>query len=57
MAWGNRVSVTPAILAPFLVIASGSIHAVVNASVKGGKDKMAASAAMHAHYLHALIRA
>jgi drug/metabolite transporter (DMT)-like permease len=70
------------------MIASGSIHAVVNAIVKGGKDKMAAravtdgssallllpvipfvalpggawpwlaaSAAMHALYLYALIRA
>ena len=35
---------TPAALAPLLMIASGSIHAVVNAIVKGGKDKMAARA-------------
>ena len=71
-----------------MMIASGSIHAVVNAIVKGGKDKMAAraitdgssaiillpatlfvalptgawgwlaaSAAIHALYLYALIRA
>lgn len=31
-------------LAPLLMIASGSIHAVVNAIVKGGKDKMASRA-------------
>lgn len=33
-----------ATLAPLLMIASGSIHAVVNAIVKGGKDKMASRA-------------
>ena len=31
-------------LAPLLMIASGSIHAVVNAIVKGGRDKMASRA-------------
>lgn len=31
-------------LAPLLMIGSGSIHAVVNAIVKGGKDKMASRA-------------
>ena len=31
-------------LAPLLMIASGSIHAVVNAIVKGGRDKMAGRA-------------
>ena len=31
-------------LAPLLMIASGSIHAIVNAIVKGGRDKMAARA-------------
>ena len=31
-------------LAPLLMIASGSIHAMVNAIVKGGKDKMASRA-------------
>jgi drug/metabolite transporter (DMT)-like permease len=35
---------TPAALAPLLMIASGSIHAVVNAIIKGGKSKMAARA-------------
>jgi drug/metabolite transporter (DMT)-like permease len=75
-------------LAPLLMIGSGSIHAVVNAIVKGGRDKMAsramtdgsaaaillpallfvplpqgawgwlfATAAVHALYLYALIRA
>ncbi|MDQ2877914.1 MAG: DMT family transporter [Pseudomonadota bacterium] len=75
-------------LPALMMIASGSIHAVVNAIVKGGKDKMAAraitdgssaiillpailfvpwpsgawqwlaaSAALHALYLYALIRA
>lgn len=34
----------PALLAPLLMIASGSIHAVVNAIVKGGRDKMAGRA-------------
>ena len=33
-----------ATIAPLLMIASGSIHAVVNAIVKGGKDKMASRA-------------
>lgn len=33
-----------ALLAPAMMIASGSIHAVVNAILKGGKDKMAARA-------------
>jgi len=33
-----------ATFAPLLMIASGSIHAVVNAIVKGGKDKMASRA-------------
>jgi len=32
--------VTPEFLAPAMMIASGSIHAVVNAILKGGKDKM-----------------
>jgi drug/metabolite transporter (DMT)-like permease len=36
---------TPAVLAPLLMIASGSIHAVVNAIIKGGKSKMASRAA------------
>jgi drug/metabolite transporter (DMT)-like permease len=31
-------------LAPLLMIASGSVHAIVNAIVKGGKDKMASRA-------------
>jgi drug/metabolite transporter (DMT)-like permease len=31
-------------LAPLLMIASGSVHAVVNAIIKGGKDKMASRA-------------
>ena len=34
----------PALLAPLLMIASGSIHAIVNAIVKGGRDKMAGRA-------------
>jgi drug/metabolite transporter (DMT)-like permease len=34
----------PAALAPLLMIASGSIHAIVNAIVKGGRDKMASRA-------------
>lgn len=34
----------PAALAPLLMIASGSVHAVVNAIVKGGRDKMASRA-------------
>lgn len=34
----------PAILAPAMMIASGSIHAVVNAILKGGRDKMAGRA-------------
>jgi drug/metabolite transporter (DMT)-like permease len=33
-----------AVLAPAMMIASGSIHAVVNAILKGGKDKMAGRA-------------
>lgn len=33
-----------ALLAPAMMIASGSIHAVVNAILKGGKDKMAGRA-------------
>jgi len=36
--------VTGALLAPAMMIASGSIHAVVNAILKGGKDKMAGRA-------------
>lgn len=36
---------TPATLAPLLMIASGSIHAIVNAIIKGGKSKMASRAA------------
>jgi len=32
--------VSPEFLAPAMMIASGSIHAVVNAILKGGKDKM-----------------
>jgi drug/metabolite transporter (DMT)-like permease len=75
-------------LAPLLMIASGSVHAIVNAIIKGGRDKMAsramtdgsaavillpalllvplpagawgwlaATAAVHALYLYALIRA
>ena len=78
----------PTATAALLMIGSGSVHAVVNAIVKGGKDKMAAraltdgssavillpatvlvatpggawgwlaaSAALHALYLYALIRA
>ena len=34
----------PLTLAAMLMIASGSIHAVVNAIVKGGRDKMAGRA-------------
>jgi len=80
--------VNPEFLAPAMMIASGSIHAIVNAIVKGGRDKMAAramtdgsaaaillpalllvplpagawgwlaaTAAVHALYLYALIRA
>ena len=87
MALGYSRPVTFALPA-LMMIASGSIHAVVNAIVKGGKDKMAgraitdgssaiillpailfvpwpsgawvwlaASAALHALYLYALIRA
>lgn len=33
-----------ATLAPLLMIASGSVHAVVNAIIKGGRDKMASRA-------------
>ena len=36
---------TPYMLAALLMIASGSIHAVVNAIIKGGQSKMAARAA------------
>lgn len=36
------------LLAPVMMIASGSIHAVVNAILKGGKDKMAGRAAIDA---------
>jgi drug/metabolite transporter (DMT)-like permease len=36
--------VNPALLAPAMMIASGSIHAVVNAILKGGKDRMAGRA-------------
>jgi len=36
--------VNPELLAPAMMIASGSIHAVVNAILKGGKDKMAGRA-------------
>jgi drug/metabolite transporter (DMT)-like permease len=36
--------VNAALLAPAMMIASGSIHAVVNAILKGGKDKMAGRA-------------
>ncbi|MEI9927898.1 MAG: DMT family transporter [Sphingomonas sp.] len=32
---------SPVLLAPLMMIASGSIHAVVNAILKGGKDKLA----------------
>ena len=87
MSHGYSGGVTFAVPA-LMMIASGSIHAVVNAIVKGGKDKMAAraitdgssaiillpatlfvalpngawgwlaaSAAIHAVYLYALIRA
>ncbi len=35
---------SPELLAPAMMIASGSIHAVVNAILKGGKDKMAGRA-------------
>ena len=35
---------SPEILAPAMMIASGSIHAVVNAILKGGKDKLAGRA-------------
>jgi len=34
----------PELLAPAMMIASGSIHAIVNAILKGGKDKMASRA-------------
>ena len=34
----------PELLAPAMMIASGSIHAVVNAILKGGRDKMAGRA-------------
>ncbi|WP_332802984.1 DMT family transporter [Sphingomonas sp. RT2P30] len=85
IGYGGRVTAT---LPALMMILSGSIHAVVNAIVKGGKDKMAAravtdgssaiillpatlfvalpggawgwlaaSAAIHALYLYALIRA
>ncbi len=37
-----------AILAPAMMIASGSIHAVVNAILKGGRDKMAGRAVIDA---------
>jgi len=36
--------VKPELLAPAMMIASGSIHAVVNAILKGGRDKMAGRA-------------
>jgi hypothetical protein len=36
--------VSPEILAPAMMIASGSIHALVNAILKGGKDKIAGRA-------------
>jgi drug/metabolite transporter (DMT)-like permease len=36
--------VNPELLAPAMMIASGSIHAVVNAILKGGRDKMAGRA-------------
>ena len=35
----------PALLAPLLMIASGSIHAIVNAIIKGGRSRMASRAA------------
>ena len=41
---GNWFVWMTAALAPLLMIASGSVHAVVNAIVKGGRDKMAARA-------------
>jgi drug/metabolite transporter (DMT)-like permease len=84
----HGATMAPFTLPALMMIASGSIHAVVNAIVKGGKDKMAAravtdgssaiillpailfapwpsgawgwlagSAALHALYLYALIRA
>lgn len=34
----------PAMIAPLMMIVSGSLHAVVNAILKGGKDKMAGRA-------------
>jgi drug/metabolite transporter (DMT)-like permease len=43
--WANARGMSPAVLAPLLMIASGSIHAVVNAIIKGGKSKMASRAA------------
>lgn len=41
---GERRAMNSIALASMMMIASGSIHAVVNAIVKGGKDKMAARA-------------
>jgi len=41
----NGVAMNPVTLASLLMIASGSIHAVVNAIIKGGKSKMASRAA------------
>lgn len=35
---------SPAFLAPLMMIASGSIHAIVNSILKGGKDKLAGRA-------------
>ncbi|NIJ21378.1 drug/metabolite transporter (DMT)-like permease [Sphingomonas naasensis] len=40
----NWADANPVWLAPAMMIASGSIHAVVNAILKGGKDKMAGRA-------------
>ena len=37
-----------ALLAPAMMIASGSIHAIVNAILKGGRDKMAGRATIDA---------
>jgi drug/metabolite transporter (DMT)-like permease len=48
MGNGQRLSpdgtMTPELLAPLMMIASGSIHAIVNAILKGGKDKLAGRA-------------
>src|SRR3546814_13924451 len=40
----ERAAMPPLAIASILMIASGSIHAIVNAIVKGGRDKMAGRA-------------